>query len=365
MMTMFPIRSARQIHRAEKEKYIMNSIVRNTFLLFVVLMGGCIESPIDEKREMELIFETEFDYKLEKKDDLNFVETDKSNGLDFSIATVKALKQDRTLDFNFDSERYLSHYLAKKIFDNKLTIKVNGKEIGREELQAKGLLEHRDTTSFDGKFESGYVVTSNEVWKEWEFYTIKQSWSFNKKTKKLNCSVVDVVPIYYDKLKRKIESFSISFNQRIDNPDSIRYILNDQRNIWVKETSNFISFDKMKVLNGADVDLEKMFWSDPIEGNVNVFFKNNKGAIETFDFKLLQQERIDTIITFDPITYKEKMEILKQPIPEFKDIVAYNIEQIWYFDNKDLKLKCQLKGVEPLVMDMYEKKLKGLFYLKQ
>lgn len=69
---------------------------------------------------------------------------------------------------------------------------------------------------------------------------------------------------------------------------------------------------------------------------------------------------IDTIITFDPVTYVETMQVIKN---DFKpaDLKRLLLTQEWYFDDRRKTLCNRLKAISPL-QDRYDEAGKSLLY---
>lgn len=58
--------------------------------------------------------------------------------------------------------------------------------------------------------------------------------------------------------------------------------------------------------------------------------------------------RVDTITTFDPVTYDEKIEIVTNDInPE--DVKRFRLKEIWFFDEETSTLQVRILGIAPLL----------------
>lgn len=77
---------------------------------------------------------------------------------------------------------------------------------------------------------------------------------------------------------------------------------------------------------------------------------------------------VDTVIVFDPITYEEKQQIVRNELnPE--DIKRYRIKEVWFFDEETSTMQVRILGIAPLldVKDendnfKYEKALFWVYY---
>lgn len=57
---------------------------------------------------------------------------------------------------------------------------------------------------------------------------------------------------------------------------------------------------------------------------------------------------VDTITTFDPVTYEEKIEVVTNDInPE--DVKRFRLKEIWFFDEETSTLQVRILGIAPLL----------------
>ena len=61
---------------------------------------------------------------------------------------------------------------------------------------------------------------------------------------------------------------------------------------------------------------------------------------------------VDTIVTFDPITYKETIEIVYNDI-NADNIKRFRLKEIWYFDENTSTMNVRITGIAPL-QDVYD-----------
>ncbi|MGK0391584.1 MAG: gliding motility associated protein GldN [Maribacter sp.] len=61
---------------------------------------------------------------------------------------------------------------------------------------------------------------------------------------------------------------------------------------------------------------------------------------------------VDTIVTFDPITYKETIEIVYNDI-NADNIKRFRVKEIWYFDENTSTMNVRITGIAPL-QDVYD-----------
>lgn len=77
---------------------------------------------------------------------------------------------------------------------------------------------------------------------------------------------------------------------------------------------------------------------------------------------------IDTVITFDPETYEEQMQVVRNDInPE--DVKRFRIKEVWFFDEETSTLQVRILGIAPLIDKtddngnfLYEKPMFWVYY---
>ncbi len=77
---------------------------------------------------------------------------------------------------------------------------------------------------------------------------------------------------------------------------------------------------------------------------------------------------IDTVITFDPETYEEQIQVVRNDLnPE--DVKRFRMKEVWFFDEESSRLQCRILGIAPLINKyddngnfQYEKVLFWVYY---
>ena len=94
----------------------------------------------------------------------------------------------------------------------------------------------------------------------------------------------------------------------------------------------------------------KILMDAAVEGDINVYSTDD----DKFSFRLEPNEvatmgaTVDTVITFDPETYEENIQVVRNEInPE--DVKQFRIKEIWFFDEESSTLKVRILGIAPLI----------------
>lgn len=77
---------------------------------------------------------------------------------------------------------------------------------------------------------------------------------------------------------------------------------------------------------------------------------------------------IDTVVTFDPVTYEEKEQIVRNELDP-SDVKRYRLKEVWFFDEETSTMQVRILGIAPLldVLDdngnfKYEKPMFWVYY---
>ncbi len=329
----------------------MNYQILGFFMIFLIL-SGCQE----QERALLPLFESDFVYPLEKRD-----------SLDWKLESMELFfyKMDPTVS-TAAADEYLSSYFFQNIKEGRILVRSDDQIGTVDSLDIRENLLLRDTDIIETIFEISSLITANDVYRYWEKYKIKQAWRYDENTGMLHSSVQEVTPILRNKKGKWLESFSIPNDQNSISVKSVKEILNNKDNIWVSETRHFLNLNTINFSDEVSGNLlKKIFWEDVLSNKVAVEKKNYQGNFEVFNPQELLTSIVDTVITFDPVTYDEKIQVYVRNPVVFEDILGYKISQLWYFNNRTLKLNSKVIAVEPMVKDHIHGQLQSLFTLRE
>ena len=100
---------------------------------------------------------------------------------------------------------------------------------------------------------------------------------------------------------------------------------------------------------------EKPFFTILMDAAINgEIAAYNVNEYDKFEMKLQGDEiasmgsNIDTVITFDPETYEEQVQIVRNDLnPE--DVKQFRLKEVWYFDENTSTLQVRILGIAPLI----------------
>ena len=87
-----------------------------------------------------------------------------------------------------------------------------------------------------------------------------------------------------------------------------------------------------------------------INGEITVYSVED----DKFTYKLEPDEvasmgaSVDTVITFDPETYEEQIQVVRNDLnPE--DVKRFRLKEVWFFDEESSRLQTRILGIAPLI----------------
>jgi gliding motility associated protien GldN len=88
------------------------------------------------------------------------------------------------------------------------------------------------------------------------------------------------------------------------------------------------------------------------KGDLPVYSTDEDGAkfkkrMSTDDV-LSMLSKTDTVVTFDPETYEEKVQIVRNDI-NWEDVKRFRIKEVWFFDKESSMLQVRILGIAPMI----------------
>lgn len=88
------------------------------------------------------------------------------------------------------------------------------------------------------------------------------------------------------------------------------------------------------------------------KGDLPVYTTDEDGAkfkkrMSTDDV-LSQLSKTDTVVTFDPETYEEKVAIVRNDV-NWENVKRFRIKEVWYFDKETSTLQVRILGIAPMI----------------
>ncbi|MEL6943718.1 MAG: gliding motility protein GldN [Bacteroidota bacterium] len=99
---------------------------------------------------------------------------------------------------------------------------------------------------------------------------------------------------------------------------------------------------------------ERPFFQILMEAAVNGDITVYSGEDDKFSNALTPEEvasqgaSTDTIITFDPETYEEKIQVVRNEI-NMEDVKRFRLKEVWFFDEESSTMKVRILGIAPIL----------------
>ncbi len=277
---------------------------------------------------------------------------------DYGVSTLKLLRTDRNVP------DWMSPYLAGLVFSAAKAHKlpVFKDPFFKTPANPESLFVRTDTIVMfdpDTYEEKVQVIQSDldpiHVFKAWR---LRQILAYHRKSATWSTTVEAIAPLVE---VRSAEGDSLGMSPLFwFQPDDKRVKLTSNDIVWAKlvrskQKDNYVSMDvrqPVKITDGFQNPLSHLF---------NVMATDMKTPFySTLDDRVLTPAertsmlaRSDTVATFDPETYEEKLRIVRNDInPE--DIKNLRLYQTWYWDERRNRLSICLDAVAPIrdIIDM-------------
>ncbi len=276
---------------------------------------------------------------------------------DYGVSTLKLLRTDQNVS------DWMSPYLAGLVFQ---AAKAHKLSIFKDPLfkipaDPERLFTSIDTVvTFDpDTYEEKVQIVSNDLEPTHEFkaWRLRQILAYHRKTATWSATPEAIAALV---VVKNTEGDSVGLAPLFwFRPDSKRQKITSSRIVWAKDVwskrgNTYVSMDirqPVKITPG---------FQSPILHLMKIMETDMKTPFYgTLDQQLLTPRerksmlsRSDTIVTFDPETFEEKVQVVHNDInPD--DIKTLRLYQTWYWDERRSRLSIRLNGVAPIrdIMD--------------
>ncbi len=96
----------------------------------------------------------------------------------------------------------------------------------------------------------------------------------------------------------------------------------------------------------------KMLSDAALKGDLPVYSTDDEGSKfkkrMSIDDVQSMMSKTDTVVTFDPETYEEKIKIVHNDI-NWENVKRFRIKEVWYFDKETSTLQVRILGIAPMI----------------
>jgi len=322
------------------------------FILFSVLSCFSQKPFYHKNKDVAWVGETEFTYYLENYDRLNFEPPTSAS------EETRTIKLDPYATCEFGNEKYFTNFIISETLAGRREVSsMNGKKLSLTEIENAFGSSTIDTTVIIDPVsgEEKFMVVKTEPRYQINSFKVKQWWFFEKENQSLGSLVRAIAPIVSLEKKDGSVLNKPLFWIKMEQDANTNFHFNDPTVIWAKETLSTLKFDKVKKVKGRTKKTFKNFvWKKPRKGDTQVlenesWYSYCAEELEKEKLDDLLGSSVDTVITFDPETFEEKLEIVKSEKVKYKNIKNYRVLQHWYFDKSSNMLASKVISIGPLL----------------
>ena len=306
--------------------------------------------------DISWVAETNFTYQLEHPEQLRFEYKESENTEMVCVGNTQTYKIDPELAYcQYGPNMLFARLLQKLGEDGNLEVyKPEGtKKMTTTEFGNLFLTIDTVITFFPETFEEQLSIVRSEKPLNATSYRVRQVWFYNAKNNILNSQIVGITPLVADDNGRLQPLFYAEFNDKLARALNI----NSPEVAWMKQTKSNYDFTRVRVLKGDTKTTFEAYFKDNVlnekqaaYASANYPFCKDKYQLKKDELEAIYaSNQIDTVIVFDPATYKETRTIVKRSGLNYDEITDYRLVQRWYFDHQRGQMQCSLEAIGPIV----------------
>lgn len=302
------------------------------------------------------------DYERLKRFDYSHI-----NGPKTIVSPFQTLKSDfSNLPISISS-RILEYELGRLI-QNKNTQFLNfkGRRMNWDTVQKLVIIDKNEVKLNRENSRKHFIYENGTFTSMKPSFIVRQLWYYNEKNKKLQSKITAISPIIpfpfvwtngcgsYGEPHYHPEVFARFGWINMPQSDTFDFNLNREELIWSRLSTHDFDFQNAKILKGNTSEMfYQIFYKEPLLENREAYaienFTKNSLPLTEFDIQEIVESRVDTLISFNPVTYKEQLQIKNKPEIKAGDISKFQITQQWYWDAALQQFAVQLKTMRPQV----------------
>lgn len=255
--------------------------------------------------------------------------------LELSFSQLQ-LKRDMMLEAiqGFDLDRfYEDAYLKKKypVLELKKAL---------QSLKAIRFSEEKDRLPKEELDQKSYLENF-----EFSSFRIRQFFYYNRQTQEIGAQLLALAPVVKTKNNEEEEEKTLFWIEpgqwETKDLDFHRPNVNE-----VKILRFDVSLDQLKVLKTKEITINERLLQDAMENELAIYTTDLTSSLTLDEINRLRLE-VDTVTTFDPITYEPRRQLIRREIGGAQ-LPYLRFIQYFYFDQKNEAMAFHLLSVKPL-----------------
>ena len=232
--------------------------------------------------------------------------------------------------------------------------------------EARSRLVVADTIiAFDPEtYEEKIHIVSNDLLAGTPFFLTRQLWMYNGRTNEVETEALAIAPVVEN--KEKPGQYKPLLWYKLPKPRKSLFKLNSSAVQFATYLRYDVSEDQMEVLKGEGQHLKEIL-IERLQAGALVGYDQMREPISPSATEDLFIQK-DTIITFDPETYEENVQVVSLEFGPL-DIKDFRVQQNWFFAPSHTSLQCSTLAVGPAIpiIDEYGSQLalRPLFFWRR
>lgn len=224
-------------------------------------------------------------------------------------------------------------------YDAELTL-----PIGKEALQGQ-MMQTDTVVVFDPEtYEEKITVVKSELLGSSNVFALRELLYYNAKTGELGAEILAIAPTWNDGEPEPAYRPLAWF--KVPPADKKLFKLASKNVPFATFVRQDLDERDMKVVKGADMPLKAILFSQLQSGKITGYDSGGRAIAPPLVPALFSST--DTIITFDPETYEESVEMVHWDYTP-QDVGNYRFKQSFFFDPRQGKLQCRPEAVAPAI----------------
>jgi len=304
-----------------------------------------------KNKTISWVGETEFTYYLENYDRLNFSPPRSEQ------EETRTIKLDPYATCEFGNEKYFTNFIINEALEGRRKVfSLDGDFMTQQEVELEfGTVSIDTTTILDPVTkEESLIITQTDPKYQVQAFKVRQWWFYDKEKESLGSLVRAIAPIIETEKSDGTQIRKTLFWIEMEQDYNKDYDFNDPFVIWAKETVTSLSFKDIKKKKGrTKKTLKNLTYKNPKKGKIKVLENDSwypycADPINKEEVSERLEGSVDTVITFDPVTYKEEILVAKKKKVDYKDFDLHRVLQHWYFDKSTNTLASKVITIGPM-----------------
>ncbi|MEL6636442.1 MAG: hypothetical protein AAFR05_06810 [Bacteroidota bacterium] len=337
----------------------------NRFLLALLYCAPLISLWAQPPSEAPFTHTSVIEYQLETKGQLNFSYSPTPQRVPDRDSWVSTLKLDH-FAADLPGDKFLTTLLFQKLADGSLQAQhhQNDSLLSPQQIQQRVLVTDSIVVydDWDSTQVRGWRIVRSDRSPFVNRLQIKQQWRIHDAGIELRVQGISPIMRYRKPQGELLEYPLYHIPQSAPPPLTSADLLNDPNHIWLKLSEDYFDLAALDFSKEDRERLTELLWESPRRGKIAFYASEfdplHPGApLPPQEFKqYCCRSQVDTIITFHPLTYDERITVVLTPAARLEGLVGIKMYQLWIWAERQRALYSVVLGVAPVFQIVVQQK---------